>query len=34
MNGIIKYIPEEKSVKICKSIRDNKDIRDVISMMK
>lgn len=33
MNEITKYIPEDKSIKICKSIRDNKDIRKVISLM-
>lgn len=33
MNEIVSYIPEDKSVKICKSIRDNKDIRNVISLM-
>ena len=33
MNEIIKYIPEDKSIKICKSIRDNKDIRNVVSLM-
>ncbi len=33
MNEITKYIPEDKSIKICKSIRDNNDIRKVISLM-
>jgi hypothetical protein len=33
MNDIAKYIPEDKTVKICKSIRDNDNIRNVISLM-
>jgi hypothetical protein len=33
MNEIIEYIPEDKSVKICKAIRDNIDIRKVTSLM-
>ena len=32
-NDITEFIPEEKSIKVCKSIRDNKDIRNVISLM-
>ena len=33
MNEIIKYIPEDKSIKICKAIRDNIGIRKVVSLM-
>jgi hypothetical protein len=33
MSDIVNYIPEEMSIKVCKSIRDNRNIRDVISLM-
>lgn len=33
MNDIVKYIPEDKSIKICKAIRDNIGIRKMVSLM-
>lgn len=33
MNEIVKFIPEDKSIKICNTIRDNIGIRKLVSLM-